>query len=506
MKAYRIIGLLILIVPLQSPFTVRAESAGHQEALSLKSGHTGVAFSTNPESHLQRGYAIVTVHDGSVPFANAVMSYTRDGVVISEVVVSPSAPTLSARLFVDFRTDVPSGSGSVDVNTGISLVNMGTRTAQISLLLRNLQGDSTPIAFGTLDLDEKAHVSKFINQFDPDFVLPPSFSSTIGFGSLEIASDQPISIHALRMTINQRGEPLFTNMPIADLKSSLETSPLNFPQIADGGGYQTTLLLVNTSDVQESGTLYFFKSDGSPYKVRLHPEEEAVSQHQYTIQANGALRILTDGAPSETTAGWVQLVPSKGVTPAGVGILGYHSHGILVSEFGAPPAASTTHARMFIDCSSNRETGLAIVASGNHKSAVTLRAYQSDGTADTGIIPAEIQLSAYGHYSAFANQLFSELPSEFTGILDLQSSTPFAALELRSFFNSRNDFLITAFPVADYDSPSSDSIVIPQITTGDGYQTEMLFLNTGDETRATLNIFEEEGAVPEILSDTTRPE
>jgi hypothetical protein len=430
------------------------------------------------------------------------MSYSQDGVVISEVAVPAAPPTLSARLFVDFRSAVPSGDGTIITNTGITLVNMGNRAAQIHLLLRNLQGDSTPIASGTIRLDAKAHVSRFINQLDPDFILPQLFSSVIGFGLLEISSDQPVSILALRMTVNQRGEPLFTSMPIADLTSSLETSPLNFPHIIDGGGHQTTFLFLNTSDIQESGTLHFMKDDGSPFKVRLHGEDEAVSQFRYSIHAKGALHILTDGSSSEITTGWARLVPEQGPTPMGSGILGSISGGILVMESGAPSAASVTRARIYIDNSTSHETGLSVAALGDNEATIILRAYQLDGISGAGA-PAIIRLPANGHRSAFLNQLIADLPGGFTGILDIQSSAPFAALALRSLLNSRNDLLISTYPMADFTGPAPVPIVFPQIAAGEGYQTELIFLNPGDDADAILNCVGNDGFL-EAGPNTTR--
>jgi hypothetical protein len=494
MKTYRLIKCLTMIIFFHTGFMAQAETETTQQDLSLKAGSARIVFSAGPAAALQPGYATMDIQSGRSPLVTAVMSYIRDGEVISEVGIPASAPTVSARLFVDFRTDIPSGSGTIDINTGIAMVNMGSRTAHINLLLRNLQGDSTPIASGALQLSAKGRLSKFINQLDPDFVLPASFPSTMGLGALEINSDQPISILALRVTINQRGEPLFSRAPIADLASPAEFAPLNFPQIANGGGYQTTLLLVNSSDMQESGTIYFTKEDGSPYKVRLNSDDEAISQFHYTIQARGALRILTDAAPSITTTGWVQLAPVEGPAPVGTEILGFVSNGILVTESSVPSAPSTTHARIYIDCSSNRETGLAVAALGNQGATIGLQAFQSDGTTRAGSGPAYIHLSANGHRAAFANELISELPSGFTGILDLKSSTPFAALTLRSLINRRNDFLITAFPVADYAGRAPSSIVFPQITAGGGYQTELILLNTGNDAKAILNSAGENGA------------
>jgi hypothetical protein len=84
---------------------------------------------------------------------------------------------------------------------------------------------------------------------------------------------------------NQRGESLVTSIPIADLSLSPTATSLNFPQGADGGGYQTTLLLLNTSDAEESGTIDFWRNDGTPLKVSLEDSSATVAQASYQIPA-----------------------------------------------------------------------------------------------------------------------------------------------------------------------------------------------------------------------------
>ncbi len=108
------------------------------------------------------------------------------------------------------------------------------------------------LARGNLRLAPFQHMAKFLDQLAPDFVLPSGFVND-GLGSLEIVSDQPVSILALRLAINQRGDVLITSTPIADLSMPPPANALAFPQIADGGGYQTTLILMNTANALESG-------------------------------------------------------------------------------------------------------------------------------------------------------------------------------------------------------------------------------------------------------------
>lgn len=291
MRVHWLIVQAAFALSMQSTILGQASTDTTQAVLTFRG--SGTASSVGPDGNLQTGYATVTIDSGSAPHATAVLSYTQNGIVVCEVGVSASPPTLSARLFVEFRTDVNSGSGTVSVNTGVAAVNMGTSAANINLLLRDLQGNT--ISAGSVQLAANSHLAKFIDQFAPAFVLPANFSSMTGFGSLEVTSDQPISILALRLTTNQRGESLLTSTPIADMSSALVTTSLNFPQIADGGGYQTALLLLNTSTAQESGTISFMDNNGSPLKVRMSGDAAAASQFSYQIPPNGALRLITGG-------------------------------------------------------------------------------------------------------------------------------------------------------------------------------------------------------------------
>ena len=49
---------------------------------------------------------------------------------------------------------------------------------------------------------------------------------------------------ALRATFNQRGEFLLTSTPVADVTAS-SAGRVYFPHFADGGGFSTSIILVN---------------------------------------------------------------------------------------------------------------------------------------------------------------------------------------------------------------------------------------------------------------------
>jgi hypothetical protein len=65
----------------------------------------------------------------------------------------------------------------------------------------------------------------------------------------------------------------------------------------------------------------------------------------------------------------------------------------------------------------------------------------------------------------------------FTGVLEISSIRPFAAVTLRSLNNGRGDFLMTTFPVADGARAAPSPIVFPQIADGGGYSTQFILLS-----------------------------
>ncbi len=63
------------------------------------------------------------------------------------------------------------------------------------------------VAQGIIRMAPGEHIAKFLDQFAPDFVPPVEFMNN-GLGYLEVTSDQPVSVLALRLTRNQRGDIL----------------------------------------------------------------------------------------------------------------------------------------------------------------------------------------------------------------------------------------------------------------------------------------------------------
>jgi hypothetical protein len=467
--------------------------------LSFPGSAAGVVLTSGSTGPVQTGYAAATVTSGTVPYGVAVFSFKQGGVVVSEAAVPASPPTTAARVFIDYRAGVAAtpgraGEGLIDIDTGVAVVNRGSRAATVTYTLRNAAG--TGITAGHGQIAAGAHFAKFINQFEdvaPDFSMPDNFSTATQFGSLDIASDQPISVIALRLTRNQRNEALLTTTPIADLTGASGDAPVYFPQFVDGGGYLTTLIFLNTSNEVETGKLALSDDSGAAMSVNQVGGTRN-STFDYAIQPGGVFVFQTDGFPVDARVGWARLIPDSNTSsPVGAGVFSYSQGAVRVTESGIPAAIPTTNARIYVDQSGYHATGLAIANPGVAGLDVKLKAYHADGkaVAEGGEVP--LSLDAVGHTARFVSQLLPALPAGFEGILDISSTSPFVALTLRSLTNSRGDFLLTTFPVADQTRPAPAPMIFPQIADGGGYATEFVLMTAGGPSSLILRFYAEDG-------------
>jgi hypothetical protein len=471
-----------------------------EPAVGLNISAGGAALHSTPggSGPTQTGYATIT-NTGSVPFGTAVFRFKNRGITISEVGVSPSPPTQWARVFVDYRSAaaaVPgqADSGTVDVNTGVAIVNYGNSDATVRLVLRKLDG--TTIATGNGTIAKANHMARFIDALKdiaPDFVIPSDFQTAIQFGTLDIESDEPLSVTALRGTTNQRGDFLITTTPVSDLTQAPDNKPLYFPQFADGGGYTTSVVLLNTSSLAETGTLQILDDAGLPVTVR----EVGGSSHssfQYSIPAGGAYRFQSDGFPSNVKTGWVRLTPDASMLmPVGLGIFSFTSKKVMISETGIAAAVSTNHARLYMDLSDKLSMGIALANPGGTPMSVNVSAFKSDGTTGAGNSQEPLKLEVNGHAAMFVDGLVKDLPADFKGVLDVSSKDSFAALTLRCHTNERDEFLMTTFPIADPNRPALAPILFPHFAEGGGYGTEFIFLSPGGPSSISLEMFGETG-------------
>lgn len=447
--------------------------------LDIRQGGAAVLRTRGEAAEVRGGYVTVDIESGAVPYGTAVFTLRQNGATVSEAAVPASPPTTRARLFIEQRNGVTAAltqyQGAVDVTTGIGITNPGGQAADLNLTLRDAQGFVVTTARGALGA--RNHAALLLNDLAaiaPGFQVPASFAAEGGIGSLDIESDVPVSVMALRATTNQRNEILFTSTPVADLTLPAAAGQRVFPHFADGGGFTTAIILVNPSNLPVSGTLEFFSSSAEPLPVAPRGGSPVTST-RYLIGPDGAWVFESDGR-DETRSGWVRLTPDGTQTaPFGAGVFRLGMNAAVVSESGVPSAALTPSARIFVDRTARRDTGVALANPSNSPVNLTVRAYALDG-----VTPASaarpLQLAARGHLAAASAGLVGELPEDFIGVIAIEAPAPVAALALRFLSNERNELIMMTLPVAGLTRAAPSPVIFPHVADGGGFQTQLLLL------------------------------
>jgi hypothetical protein len=80
------------------------------------------------------------------------------------------------------------------------------------------------------------------------------------------------------------------------------------PQIADGAGWSTRIMLVNMGTAAAPFTLYFYKDDGTAWNITLKGSATGPSSSwSGTIPVGGSLFLETPGTDSQINQGWAYL-------------------------------------------------------------------------------------------------------------------------------------------------------------------------------------------------------
>src|SRR5207253_2441753 len=159
-------------------------------------------------------------------------------------------------------------------------------------------------------VDSNAQTAKFLNE------VP--FSATPFAGTFTFNATAPVGVIALRTLVNERGEFLVFTQTVTPLPTALSSSAVIMGHFADGGGWRTQLLLVNTSDVAVTGTVQFF-NEGTPTlaaaPITLNVNGTVAASFSYSIRARTAVNLATFGATTAATAvGSILITPVSGST------------------------------------------------------------------------------------------------------------------------------------------------------------------------------------------------
>jgi hypothetical protein len=213
---------------------------------------------STPGTPLHVGFVVVTSTSGALPSGAVVFSrYNGTGGLASVAGVLNSPVTTYSRMYVE-KSNSP-----LTRSTGVAIVNPNNSAATVQLSLTSLDGSFT--ASNTIMIQANNHLAGFIDQSTIMGAAAASISANFQ-GVLTLSSTVPIAPVTLRLTSNQRGEDLYSTLPVTDL-NNLPADPLYLPQIVDGGGYTTQIILVNTGSSAGTITINFFNDAGSQVQI-----------------------------------------------------------------------------------------------------------------------------------------------------------------------------------------------------------------------------------------------
>jgi hypothetical protein len=439
-------------------------------AVPVRGGFSATSQGAGPT--IAVGYArIQQASGGSFPSGLAIFGFRQNNVLVSEAAVPASGLISTGRVYAEV-------GGSV--NTGIAIANPNPTTATVTFYFTDLNGQSSTPA--TMTIAGNSQIARFLDQ-------PPFLGSVPLSGSFSFSSTQPLSVIALRGFTNERGEFLITTLPVADLSVAADSESILFPHYADGGGWTTQILLVNTTEAAMSGSVQF----------------AGLTSQNYSIPARSAVRVATPGTAAGTLAGSARVTPAAGTNaPAGVSVFSFKNAGVTVTEAGVPALRSGTAFRLYAESSGTSgqigsiQTGIAIANPSGNSISVTFELTTITGVT-TGLTSTMV-IPGNGQAAMFLDQIpgFAGVPNPFQGVLRVSTTSPsgIAVVGLRGRYNERRDFLITTTQPANESAiVSTNEQFFPHFADGGGYTTQFILFSgsTNQPTSGQIRFFNQSG-------------
>lgn len=404
----------------------------------------------------QSGYAVI-----DTPLASAaVYSVTQNSLqeesmresrtVVSEAAVPSVSPSVTAHLFV--RKD--------DAHeTRFLLGNPATRSVQLTFTFRDISGRSIESTEITLSPGEQRRIST---------------SELAGGeniqGLVTVESSAPVFVTALSETQNSRSELILSRAARINDANSIKDATLIVPQVLNGAGYQTRIILMNPSDEELKGRIDFYTPNGDVAGLPL------VS---YEIPPRGFFEYLSDGDSVIARNGYASVIPESSSAPAVAAWTELWDGEILISESRVDTSASRQ--RIWIPINTLQtptrhgeiEASLTVVNDNPTGASLRFILYSMDGTE---IDRYEKIIREQSQVKLSLVQLFNI--GQFKGTLRIFSDTPVSFHAGQVTVNLRGEPIAMQLPVFGPDSSSSDRML--NVIDGGGLMTEILMVNTGE--------------------------
>jgi hypothetical protein len=265
----------------------------------------------------------------------------------------------------------------------------------------------------------------------------------------------------------------------------------SLPHWAVGGGWESSIELVNTNNAPAQAYLTFFDDSGNIPLVPLSaPDDPAISPYlpPYLLSAFGAFQLDSSGPGA--------LLPSTGAASLSgeAGVSGYVRFRYSPSQQEALVPLETRNAKSYVlafDNTAGFATGAAIGSADGQPASVHLIARDESGTT---IASETISLASFGHSSFMVTERFPSTAGR-RGTLEFSASGGVRIGVLGLRFSAAGTF--TSVPVmTDTESGTGN---IAQLAFGAGWGSTITLINTADSPANTQLQFFDDGGNPLVL-------
>jgi sugar lactone lactonase YvrE len=282
-------------------------------------------------------------------------------------------------------------------------------------------------------------------------------------------------------------------------KISPNAAPRIISHLANGLGWNTTILLVNTDTQTASFTMNFWADNGSPLILPLMQDGPTASVSG-TI-APGQLRVIeSDGVGGAISEGWAELVTSDAI--GGTGIFTASAMNLPPSE-AAAPLSSLGDTQLFVPFDNTSSgvlafsTGIALANPSQQAAAVGVTFIDQSGT-NIPVKTTQVSVPANGHYASVLSSDFPEVNGK-RGTIQFNSNVEIYGLGIRS-----NGQAFTSIGALSNVPPGNK--MISHLANGLGWSTTILLVNADTHTASfTINFWADNGSplVLPLLQDGT---
>jgi trimeric autotransporter adhesin len=276
--------------------------------------------------------------------------------------------------------------------------------------------------------------------------LPPGLSLSATTGSLSGKPTALSGTFSFTVTVTDANGATASQAFQLAIQAPTGSAPLtrigSFAQLASGGGWTTTITLINLSAATVNAQINFYSTSGSALVLPITFSQFGITQTTasaaITLSPSQSVVVQSQAAGSTVNVGWIDV---QGTGPLdGYSIFGFSSPGNPFSEGTATFDSSSSPSFVLpYDETNGFRTGFAIANQAGATAFVTATVMDGNGVQ---IGSTRISLPAMGHISMYVDELMNGITNQ-NGIVQFQSSYNVTAVGLR--FSPAGSF--TSIPI-----------------------------------------------------------